>query len=136
MLLTENDVVEAVCQFLTTHGWQVTSRCGTLDKGIDIVATGPNGQVQHVETKGATSSKKSSPRYGSPFDDRQVKTHVSKAFFTAATGFGSGVQGAIALPETKLHLKYLRLLQPALANLGIIVYLVSADYSVRTWGGT
>jgi len=59
--LTENDVVDAVCDRLESAGWTVTQRLTTTQKGDDIVAQ--LGTVRlAVEAKGATSARTGSPR--------------------------------------------------------------------------
>ena len=35
-MLTENDVVNAVCSELKRHGWVIESRCSTIEKGPDV----------------------------------------------------------------------------------------------------
>ena len=69
VLLTENDVVEAVCGFLRSHGYTIVQQLTTAERGPDIVATRQDrpGQTLSIEAKGATSAR--------PF------SHVSKAFY-------------------------------------------------------
>lgn len=136
MLLTENDVITAVCSYFSANGWKIISRCSTRETGVDIVAVDSNGRRMHVEAKGATSSKSGTKRYGLGFNSSQVHSHVSSAFYTAACDVGSDIQVAIALPDSKFHKKYLSRLRNALNLLNIVVYIVTVDHEVSVWDGT
>jgi hypothetical protein len=55
--LTEDDVVDAVSDYLERAGWTVEQRLRTAERGVDIVACRSDQGVLRVEAKGATSSK-------------------------------------------------------------------------------
>ena len=64
----------------------------------------------------------------------QVKTHVARAFFTAAAARGSGSErdfSAIALPATRDHCLLVERIRVALDDLGIGVIWVEATGIVR-----
>lgn len=137
--LTENDIVEAVCSYLQRHGWTIESRATTVERGVDIVARGPGGRSLRVEAKGGTSSKSGTARHGQPFSPAQVKTHVARAFFTAAASLDSataseGDRAAIALPSTDQHRLLIDRIHDALEELGIGVFWVEAPDAVRLDG--
>src|SRR4051794_27602850 len=85
LMLTENDVVEAVAAHLPSLGYIVEATCTTTQRGIDIVARhGRTGRRLRVEAKGGTSSKDHTDRYGKCFSPGQVVSHVSRALYKAA----------------------------------------------------
>jgi hypothetical protein len=134
--LTENDVVGAVCCFVQHHGWRIESRASTTERGVDVVARSPNGALLRVEAKGATSSKAGTARRGKSFTPAQIKTHVSRAFFTAAASVGPATarrptRSAMALPETQHHRLLIDQIHAALAELEIGVFWVQSLDAVR-----
>ncbi len=57
-MLTESEVIKAVCGFLESNGFQVRQALCETERGVDILATAPDGKRQvSVEAKGETSSK-------------------------------------------------------------------------------
>lgn len=66
-MLTENDVIDAVCAELFRHGWMIKTTAITRQRGDDIVAE-KDGTTLIVEVKGATSSKSGSARHGVEFN--------------------------------------------------------------------
>lgn len=55
-MLTENDVVRAVSEFLAGRGLEIVQALTTALKGIDVIARSERA-IWYVEAKGATSSK-------------------------------------------------------------------------------
>lgn len=134
--LTENHVVDAVCDYLDRAGWIVEIRRSTTERGADIVARGSEQTLLLVEAKGATSSKPGTARHGRPFSRAQIASHVARAFYTAAasldkTDVAGRVVAAMALPETKQHRESVEKISPALEQLGIGVFWVTARDRVR-----
>ena len=73
-MLTEDDVVEAVCGFLAGNGYRIVTRCNTTQRGEDIVAVSDaTGVTLRIEAKGETSNLSSSSRYGKAFSSAQCK---------------------------------------------------------------
>lgn len=135
-MLTENDVIDAVCDYLLLHQYEILLRCATNEKGVDIIARQRNGSGRIlIEAKGETSARSGSGRFGKPFDSAQVRDHVANAFYTAARLFGEfhghGDSVAMAFPDTPLHRKYLEPLESVTGMLKIGVFLVETDHSVR-----
>lgn len=132
-MLTEDDVVEAVCRHLETGGYRIVSRCTTSDRGEDIVAEHPSsGVTLRGEAKGETSNKPATARVGKPFDGGQVQHHVAKAFYTAAAMLdGEGGRACVAFPDTPLHREYLGRIRAAIHRLDIsVLFWVRADRTV------
>jgi hypothetical protein len=132
-MLNEDQIVQAVCAFLPSVGWKVKGYCSTSQKGVDIEAANAKGEELRVEAKGATSAKPSSERFGKPFSATQIRSHVSRAFFKAASDFGNGYRIGMALPDTIIHRRLLDDISKAILRLEIIVFLVSDDSSVAVW---
>jgi hypothetical protein len=129
-MLTEDDVVDAVCRHLEQRGWRIQSRCGTNERGVDVVASHPaSGISLRVEAKGETSAKAHTNRWGRPFDNAQVSDHVAKAFFTAAST-PVNERAAMALPDTRLHREHVGRIAAAVQKLGIALMWVRPDHSV------
>jgi hypothetical protein len=139
-MLTEDQVVSAVCRDLRTRGYEIVTRATTKQRGIDIAATSGT-QSLVVEAKGATSNRPSSNRFGKPFTKRQCCTHVGVAFFTAAALMNERTRGikrrvAIALPANKHHQEYVDRIARPLRALGIAVIWVDSRRRVTysaTW---
>jgi hypothetical protein len=134
-MLTESQVIEAVCAHLRGTGWGIESTCAETERGLDIVARRSRSRVQLVvEAKGETSSMKHTKRYGKPFDSRQVRSHVSRALFSAARHHGTSTRAAIALPVNRLHRDCVNQIMPASKRLSIEVFWVNAGLKVQRAG--
>lgn len=131
-MITENDVVSAVCRHLAEQGYSIEQALTTNEKGIDVIARRPaDGHIVLVEAKGGTSSKASSARHGKEFTPQQVFSHVAKAFFAAARLLPDPSAGnarvVVALPDTPPHRKHAAEVRRALQRLEISVWLVTFD---------
>ena len=64
IVLTEDDVVKAVCDYLRSRGYQIERCFATNEKGSpDIIATKGAERIL-AEAKGETSNRPGSGRYG------------------------------------------------------------------------
>ena len=89
IVLTENDVVQAVAERLRAEGYRILGALSTLERGIDIVGVHDRRRRKIlVEAKGGTSSKKGTRRYEKGFTPNQKQTHVSVALYCAARLYG------------------------------------------------
>jgi Holliday junction resolvase-like predicted endonuclease len=133
-VLDENDVVEAVCNYLATQGYDILQRCTTNDRGIDIIAKHRSGSGSlMVEAKGGKSSKPGSPRYGENYRKPEVFDRVAKGLYTAVNMHANrqnGSQIALAYPDTAWFREYIVPVKPVVKQLGIEVYMVREDRSV------
>jgi hypothetical protein len=136
-MLNENQVIDAVCEYLEVQGYDILSKCKTTDHGIDVVAknaSGGSGRLL-IEAKGGTSAREGSPRYDKGFNRSQVFDRVSKGFYTAACLVqehqGNGDQVALAFPDTELVRDYLGRVKTGLDALHVAVFLVREDLAVR-----
>ena len=130
--MNENEITDAVCAHLTATGWQVVSRCSTTEQGIDVVAK-RNELDCFVESKGGTSSREGSARFGKPYTESQIFDRVAKGFYTAAclrSEKGDGPLIGLALPDTHCFRKYAGKVARSDRFLRISFYWVHPDRSV------
>ncbi len=142
-MLSENQVIEAVCDHLELHGYAITQRLTTKQRGHDIIAAKQSTTPieLHIEAKGETSDRQGSARHGKAFNSAQVSDHVASAFYCAAAMLqeGAAKQGmrvGIALPDTLLHRTNVSKVAGALASLQIAVFWVQPSLEVNvesTW---
>jgi hypothetical protein len=137
-MLTEKAVVTAVCAELKTRGYHIKQALGPKQHGDDIIATkpGPVPVKLIVEAKGETSSQPGTSRYGKPFDSRQVRAHVSRAFYRAAAALSRRdevfeVRAGMALPDNQRHRDAIEEIQPVLTQLQLLVFWVQQDRTVQ-----
>jgi len=131
--MNENVITDLVCAHLTTTGWQVLHRCSTTEQGIDIVAS--RGVIEClIESKGGTSSREGSARFGKPYTESQVFDRVAKGFYTVAclrSEKGDRPVIGLALPDTQLFRKYSAKVARSAKLLRITFYWVCPDKSVK-----
>lgn len=140
-MLTEDDVVDAVCSHLQRHGFHIEQRCTTNDRGEDIVAAHPTAGIKlRVEAKGETSNDQKSARFGKTFSSAQISDHVAKAVYTALATLdahsAAGERVGVAFPDTRLHRKYVSRIDGVLRTLAVAVFWVQPDRRVTvesTW---
>lgn len=131
MVLTEDQVVDAVCRHLVDEGYAIEQRALATQHGFDIVAT-KDGARLVVEAKGAGSSKAGTARYGAEFNGNQVFDHVAKAVLKAlrVVSLGSDEAG-IALPDNERHRREVEQVTTALRRVGVTVFWVDEQGRVR-----
>ncbi|MEK4248209.1 hypothetical protein [Paenibacillus sp. FSL W7-1287] len=134
-MLTENDVIAAVCNKLENMNFEIRQRLHTSEQGIDIIAVKGNFTLM-IEAKGETSALGTSSRYGKPFNRNQIKNHVGKALLAASKLISSyrdsvGYGVAIALPDNYGHRKIIGEIEYALKKLGVYVFWVKDPDTVE-----
>jgi len=130
-MLTEDDVIDAVRDFLVREGWAITARATVRQRGTDLVAE-RNGDILEIEAKGAGSSRVGSARYGEEFNSGQVFDHVAKAILKALRVLHQGgARAAIALPDNAHHRSQINQVAQPLADLSLAVYWVDESKAVR-----
>ena len=130
-MLTEDDVIHAVVSYLNGKGWHIDTISLTNQRGVDILAKKGRCSLA-IETKGATSNRHGSSRYGKPFTTSQKLDHVSCALYAAVSVVSDGkCRAGIALPSDPKHRELITRISPALKALKIIVFLVDNDCTVR-----
>lgn len=137
--LFEDEVVTAVRSHLQEEGYRIESYAEATERGDDIIAESPNGEVKlYIEAKGGTSSRESSKRYGEPFTRNQVKDHVAKAFYRAAkmreNRGGSETKVGVAFPKNEDHKEMVGEIESALSDLEIEVFWVDGETQVTVAG--
>lgn len=132
-MLDENDVTDAVANYLEEQGFRIIQKLNSTQQGIDLKAKNQSELEYWVETKGETSSRPGSARHGKPYTASQVFDRVSKGTYTAIEmrqKAQSCVMVALAVPDTPMFRKYLMPILPAFNALGIRVFLVSESKGV------
>jgi hypothetical protein len=135
-MITENQVVQAVVQFLKDKGYACHS-CGTQQKGDDVVAVKCDAAFSlYIEAKGETSDRPGSNRYGKPFTASQCQDHVAKAFYRAAEmqqceSPSEPRRVGIALADTELHRMYIARIGNALQRLEVALFWVDRHGNVK-----
>lgn len=126
-MLTENDVVRYVCQYLLANGYAIQQQLNTTEHGIDIIACKNNIKLM-VEAKGATSASIRTNRYGSVFNRNQVNHHVAMALYMISkliTHYGNDeIKYAIALPRNQNHIDSVRGIQTTIDKMEIMLIWV------------
>jgi hypothetical protein len=130
-MLTENDIVKLLSDYLKNKGYQIQQSLATTQKGIDIIARNENHTL-YIEAKGETSSMQHTNRFGSGFDAKQIKSHVSRAILTSMIVLqqklaGPKTRAGIALPDTPGHRELIAKVSDPLRTMGIKVFLVSGN---------
>jgi len=116
-LLTEDEVIDSVIDYLKQKGWAIKARSHVDEHGEDIVAA-RRGTNLIVEAKGAGSFKQGTSRYGLPFSRGQVFDHVGKAILKAlrVVGHDQAVAG-VAFPDNSDHRREISQVSVALQHL-------------------
>ena len=129
-MLTEDDVVDEVRDYLIGQRWRIVPRATALQRGIDLVAERDVARLE-VEAKGAGSSKLETARYGKYFSKAQVFDHVAKAVLKElrVTSVGTSL-AAIALPDNPDHRNEVKQVSLALDRASIGVFWVSESGAV------
>mgnify|MGYP003632711184 CR=1 FL=1 len=130
-MLTENDIVEKVTDFLKKKEYRITQSLTTNQQGIDIIAE-TESETIYIEAKGETSSVETSKRFGLPFNRNQIKSHISVALLATMKVISSMPSGnktkvGIALPDTKEQRIVINKIIPALKKLDIRIYWVNQN---------
>jgi hypothetical protein len=127
LVLTENEVVEAVCLYLIGSDYEIHQKLTTTQTGVDIVATNALGTKCYVEAKGATSSKRESSKFGKEFNKSQVKVHIGVALVAAFKVISENPtsESMIALPNNINHKSLIENIRQPIKRSGIGVLLVS-----------
>ena len=133
VMLTENDVVDAVAAHLEADGWRIDERCYTTERGNDILATKGETTLA-VEAKGGLAVKPRGESSQDGFTPAQRLSHVSRALYKVAFVVSAGEhQAALAVPSDAGHRKLIDDIAPALAALKVAVFLVNDDFAVETY---
>jgi Holliday junction resolvase-like predicted endonuclease len=129
MMLTENDITERLAAYLTGQGYVIRQQLTTIQKGVDLIAKSPEGVLLYVEVKGETSGSAGSARFGKPFNNNQIWSHVSVALMKTVCLLNQQghehIRFAMAFPAN--HENLLQKIRRSLTLLHIDVYLVSPD---------
>jgi hypothetical protein len=126
-ILTEDEVVDAVADYLARDGWEIVGVAHAHEHGDDITAE-RDGVRLVVEAKGAGSSKAGTKRFGLRFNHGQVRTHVAVAVLRmlGVTSAGKAL-AAVALPDNRHHREVFGKAERSLLAAGVGVFWVDDD---------
>lgn len=130
-MLSENHVIDAVCDHLVGGGYVIKSRAYTTFRGHDIHATKPGEADLLVEAKGEGSNNRKSNRFGKIFTKNQVNDHVGRALIRAFHNKAKRFDSAIAFPDNSDHRNEVIPILSLLKMAGLRVFLVSSALRVR-----
>ena len=124
--LTEDQITEIFCKYLTDEGWQILSRATGRIKGADIVAE-RGGKALCIEAKGGGSQTKGSRRYGQPFNRLQCQKHTDVAFACLPRMMARYEPDYIGmvLPDDAHHRESVLEILPAIKKLDAGIWLIS-----------
>jgi len=130
-MLTEFQVVKFVLAYLQgqEQPWSYGSSCNEKQKGDDLRVESKCGRHASIEAKGETTSKDTS-RKGKEFSASQVRCHVAVAVYKAMITDPFYLK-AIAVPDNKLHRRYVGKILDQLELLKIEVFWVKRNGEVR-----
>lgn len=128
-MLTENDIVEKVAEFLVSRDYKIEQSLTTNQQGIDLIAESKSEKL-FIEAKGETSASKTSSRYGLPFNRNQVKSHIGVALLAtmkviSSQPAGKRTKAGIALPDNEEQRRVIDKIYPALKKLDIRLFWVT-----------
>jgi hypothetical protein len=132
LLLTEDDVVDAMAAHLTADGWTIIRALRTTEQGVDLEAVRGDERLL-LEAKGGRSLNSRSARFGDNFTTVQQRDHVAKAVAVACAlrSRDPGASVAIALPDTPTHRRRVEAVRYALGLLRVSAYVVHPDRRVE-----
>jgi hypothetical protein len=130
MKLTENQVIDILCQYLKKEGWAIESTAPNHDKGEDIIAIKDNKMLV-VEAKGARGNPESKVTTRAKFDKGQIKISFGAAIVKTLSDMlkpeYENALFAIAFPDDVDVRNAVGALIPFLKKLDIIYFWVGAD---------
>lgn len=128
--LTEDEVVLALKDWLEKKGWTILSYCLDGQRGIDIRAKKSSVELL-VEAKGARGNMPHTIR--SKFSKGQIKVHFGVAFLKILEEKAKRPKArvAIAQPYDEDIRKALKPVFPFIKKLGIILYWVREDKTIK-----
>lgn len=135
-MIDENAVTHATARYLERQGFKVVQELDATERGVDIVANhSQTGRTLLIESKGGTSTRVGSARYGRPYNQSQVFDRVAKGFYTAAVLHAGrddpATQSvALAMPNTEHFRRYASDVLQVASKVGITFFMVNQDRSV------
>jgi hypothetical protein len=127
--MTEDEVVQSLCSWLKSKGWQIKSYCIGRQRGNDIEAVRKR-ETLIVEAKGTKGKLSNTTR--PKFDSGQVETHLGKAIVKVLEqkAFNPKATIAIAHPYNEYLMQVMQTIRPELKKAGIKLYWVKSEQEV------
>jgi len=128
-IMTEDEVVSTLCNWLKKDGWVIVKSCTARQKGNDIEAT-KGERFLIVEAKGLKGKLSHTKR--EKFDSGQIKNHIGGAIVKVLEQKDDypNAEIAIAYPENDHARKVLKKISKQLNNIGIKLFWVVDENTV------
>lgn len=126
--LTEDDINSLVRTYLEALGWRDVVALKGNARGVDVSGVDELGVTRvQVESKGGTSGRAGSVKFGSLFDSGQVNTHIPEAVYKALCYRERSASNRIliAVPDDEMHLTRITPVEKTLRTLDIGLLAVS-----------
>lgn len=137
-LVSQENVVEAVSDYLEKRSFEIEQALSSMHAGVDIIAANQDSEAAklYVEAKGETSSKESRSMLGKPYNSAQTKDLVADALYRAAQMLADDELAekrrvAVAFPDTELHRKFSEPIQESLYDLDVGIFWVDREMNVK-----
>jgi hypothetical protein len=136
-MLTESNVIDAICIKLQSENYQIRQKLLPVQKGDDIVAVKQViGRMLYVEAKGETSSRLNSKRYGKPFESADIRVNLGEALYKVAETLSKKhenveVRVGIALPDNKAYRACVNKIQSFLMQTEIAIFWVREGHAIE-----
>lgn len=127
-MLTENEVVDHVANWLKAAGWHIDKTCHDTARGDDIAATHSDGSKIFVECKGAVS------RQGNELDSWDRSAMAIFGAIKETEQLRPTERHAIAVPDTEAYRKTIGSLNSFFVRQNISVLWVQPNGDVFATG--
>ena len=130
--LTENQVIDYLCEWLQKNGWSILDKNKGHSRGIDVKAQ-KDDDTLIVEAKGARGNPKSPVTTRAQFDSGQVKFHLGEAIVKVLEQKHQNPNAivAIAQPDDPYIKNCLRNAIPEVVKCGIKLFWVKSASEVK-----
>ena len=143
-MLSETDIIDAVCKKLESLGYKIRQRAKTTERGIDIIAIKDDTLPieLYIEAKGEMSTKSATARHGKKLESADMQINVAEALYKVVAILSvraerDQVMVGVAFPENKEYQKFVHVIKPVLNQLGVAVFWVKQKGTVEIaspWG--
>ena len=143
-MLSEIDVINAVCKKLESLGYAIRQSNKTTEHVIDIIAVkGGTLPIElYIEAKGEMSIKSGTTRAGKKLDSADMQSNVAEALYKTVAILSlkaehDQVMAGMAFPDNPEYREYVQIIEPVLNQLGIAIFWARQKSSVEivsAWG--
>jgi hypothetical protein len=130
--LTENEVIDNLCEWLAHQGWEIQKKSKNHERGIDIKASKDN-ELLIIEAKGSKGNSLSHVTKRKKFDSGQIKDHFGKALVKVLEERNRNPNATIAIaqPNDIDIRRNLKDVIPEAKKIGIKLFWVDASDKIE-----